>query len=125
MLTTEPESIFQCHFSSPIPQAAVNPGEWEKKKILLGANGKDEYLACSVKVSSPSSSNSLEIKALITCAHSAYQLLDNSRWYLLKAQKKNPQLKKSAMVPFSFWFAKDIPMTAHAQELSKQLLSKS
>lgn len=31
-LTTEPESISQCHFSSPTPLAALYPGEWEKKK---------------------------------------------------------------------------------------------
>lgn len=93
-----PSFLFACSLGS------CYPGVEEKKKIKLqGANGR--VLAYDVKkVSSPSSSNSLEIKALLTYAHSYLSII----WwtlrfkYLLKTQMKNSTTWASCNCPFLF-----------------------
>lgn len=77
---------FFTSFLSTYSLSSSYPGDGEKffSKVQMG-----EYLVCDVKkVSSPSSSISLERQALITCAQSIIWWILHFK-YLLKTQKKN------------------------------------
>lgn len=105
-LLTSAHSAARTYFSVSLllvcSWSSCHPGEWKQEKSAR-CKWKDEFLACSAKVSCPGSSNSLETEGINTSAHSSYQLFDNSSRYLLEAQKR------SATASFSFWFAEDIP----------------